>query len=124
YEYRQLANDDDIRLIVLFPKLDGSQEVRCMLLHFPLASVPLYEAISYAWGDPSKTQTIIVDGRPYATTTKVLEILRGMASPESSRLLWIDAVCINQDDLDEKATQIPLMSKIYCRATSTAVWLG
>lgn len=53
-----------------------------------------------------------------------LRCLRRLNGPDSSRLLWIDALCINQDDLDERARQVKLMGDIYFRATRVTVWLG
>lgn len=50
--------------------------------------------------------------------------LRNLRRPDGERVLWVDALCINQRDPLEKAKQIPLVSRIYEQATSVVIWLG
>ncbi|KAF2034219.1 HET-domain-containing protein, partial [Setomelanomma holmii] len=70
---------------------------------------PSFAALSYVWGNDPPTSFILHPLRRH---------------PRSSHSLWVDAVCINQADMDEKATQIPLMGDIYSGAESVYVWLG
>jgi hypothetical protein len=57
-------------------------------------------------------------------TSNLLDAMRRLRSTSKSRLLWIDAVCINQRDLDKRAEQMPLMGKIYSGASKVMVWVG
>ncbi|GJD02526.1 ankyrin and HET domain-containing protein [Colletotrichum higginsianum] len=83
-----------------------------------------YEAVSYVWGSLSKTHEMICDGGPMSTTESLHGALKRLRFPHKSRHLWIDQVCINQDDPEEKSSQIPLMDAMYRNATRVLVWLG
>ncbi|KAF2686084.1 HET-domain-containing protein, partial [Lentithecium fluviatile CBS 122367] len=88
-----------------------------------------YVAISYVWGEGQSSESIIIreEGRPEWTIkigrnlSRVLAVLRYNLDPE---YFWIDALCIEQTDIQEKNHQVPLMGKIYQSAFSTYVWLG
>jgi hypothetical protein len=96
-----------------------------------------YEAISYVWGDPSARRDIIVDGETLSVTANLhgaLTAFRHRPSSESCdqndtgtirvRRLWADAICINQDDLTERISQVELMSNIFAGASRVLCWLG
>ncbi|KAK8233022.1 heterokaryon incompatibility protein-domain-containing protein, partial [Phyllosticta capitalensis] len=96
------------------------------LKHFPLEDHPEYVALSYNWGDAKKTSFIAVDGFSFEVTANlfaVLEVLMGLKELRG-RPLWIDAICINQKDDKEKNLQVPLMGRIYSRATDVFAWIG
>jgi hypothetical protein len=67
---------------------------------------------------------MILDGTPYCIKKNLECALRYLRSKESPRVLWVDAICINQNDLDEKSEQVPRMGEIYSRATKVYAWLG
>ncbi|EUC47407.1 hypothetical protein COCMIDRAFT_90249 [Bipolaris oryzae ATCC 44560] len=101
-----------------------------------------YEAISYVWGDPQKRRDITIDGatlsvtenlhgaltafrhRPVAGGSEELDAGKAPAQRQPVRRLWVDAVCINQDDLQERLSQVKLMSFIYAGASRVLSWLG
>lgn len=83
-----------------------------------------YEALSYFWGDANTTENIFVNGEIIAITTNLAAALRALRHPQHDRTLWIDAICINQGDLDEKASQVALMRNIYTNCSKTTAWLG
>ncbi|KAJ9621331.1 hypothetical protein H2203_007383 [Taxawa tesnikishii (nom. ined.)] len=83
-----------------------------------------YEALSYCWGNPSVTVSVLVNGVSLQVTKNLAAALRALRSNSEARILWIDAICINQDDLAEKNSQVPLMGKIYTNSSRTIVWLG
>jgi hypothetical protein len=95
---------------------------------------PRYEALSYTWGSGPEIEAITVQGlyslhdddRAGFSTLQVrknlAQALRYLRQSDVSRSLWIDAVCINQDDTSEKSNQIPLMRDIYTLAQRTVVW--
>ncbi|KAI2466847.1 HET-domain-containing protein [Annulohypoxylon bovei var. microspora] len=92
---------------------------------------PVYNALSYVWGDPTSANipgnTIDINGHGFPVTTNLLTALRylrsllGAAGPIT---LWVDAVCINQADLDERKQQVSMMRDIYASAKQVIIWLG
>lgn len=83
-----------------------------------------FEAISYAWASDIKDQTITVNGRAMPITTSLRDSLRQTRRPDRPRVLWADAICINQDDDREKGHQVSLMGQIYKTSRCTLVCLG
>ncbi|KAI9875837.1 MAG: hypothetical protein M1830_007925 [Pleopsidium flavum] len=123
YKYRPLAGPIPIRLICLEPDLDQNKLV-CRLEHFSLDKHPSYLALSYVWGD-SKVTTRLKCNDCYLHITKNLEAaLFNLRSPRKRRWLWVDAICIRQEDPDEKAAQIQMMRHIYAQSMQTIVRLG
>src|SRR3569833_2160228 len=111
------------RLIELLPDLP-SQPVRCYLRDYDLDETGSYEALSYCWGDLNQLRDITCNGKALSISRNLERGLRDLRFADRSRLLWADAVCINQSDPAEKATQVPLMKSIYSKAERTVIWLG
>jgi hypothetical protein len=132
FSYTRLSkNSDTIRLLQLLPSEDDNENLRCKLLEYDLPgsgkATHRYEALSYAWGSSDKPKSIFIDGKVLAITESLYTALRHLRDPISSRVLWVDAVCIDQgekEDNKEKAQQIELMPRIYSQANSVLVWLG
>ncbi|OBS25955.1 hypothetical protein FPOA_06487 [Fusarium poae] len=98
--------------------------VACDISHVSLEQPPPYFALSYTWGDTSQTCPILVGGIPF-NVTKSLEIALVHLTPKDVPLtLWIDALCIDQNDEVEKTEQVQQMHHIYSKATSVITWLG
>jgi Heterokaryon incompatibility protein (HET) len=112
-----------IRLLELLPG-DPSDNICCSLHLYALDSCPRYEALSYTWGAAMNTRPIKIDDEILDVTRKLRCALRHLRSPSRPRLLWVDAVCINQEDLDERTEQVSIMRDIYRSAIRTIVWLG
>lgn len=122
--YNSLSSSTTLfRLLVLHPAMDRDQPIRCSLLTSELDAKPDFEALSYCWGDSADTTTISVCDKPFEATATLNRALRGLRLEDTDRVLWVDAVCINQSDLLEKNHQVPLMSRIYGDATTVVVWL-
>lgn len=84
-----------------------------------------YSALSYVWGDPSRTTTISCDGASMQITTTLDAALRRIISTNPHGLVWIDQICINQEDLDERAEQVKMMNTIfYCNYLRTDLVSG
>lgn len=95
--------------------------------YFSLASLdqhPRFHALSYVWGDPATVATIKLDGYSFPVTSNLYTALSCMRQETEEFVLWIDALCINQFDLDERAAQIALMERIYTQARTVLVFLG
>ncbi|KAJ9636395.1 hypothetical protein H2201_003560 [Coniosporium apollinis] len=122
YQYSALPDSRCfIRLLALSSSTD---ELSASLETFPISEAPPYEALSYAWGDELPTSSLICNSASLAVTLHLLEGVRQIRDTIGPTKLWIDAICINQIDVDEKAGQIPLMTQIYSQATRVLVWLG
>jgi hypothetical protein len=87
-----------------------------------IADPPPYTALSYVWGDVSNPIPITLDKKNIRVTQNLHRALQRFR--KTTVLLWVDAICINQQDLDEKNVQVNMMAKIYVKAASVAVWLG
>ena len=85
-----------------------------------------YEALSYCWGDPSKSglHWIQCHDKRLELRENLHSALRYLRLPVQVRWLWIDAICINQEDLDERGEQVAIMAKIFNLASQTLIWLG
>ncbi|KAI2469417.1 HET-domain-containing protein [Annulohypoxylon bovei var. microspora] len=124
YPYRELG-ETDVRLLRIVP---GNGTIECLLHQIPLAEVRFFYALSYVWGDATHTETIMLEGRPFLIRRNLYEALHqfrqrpyDIGYPED--YFWADAICINQDDLDERSLQVPRMMDIY-HAGHVIVWLG
>lgn len=128
FSYRPLEEDDGIRLLQLNPGSFGTTEVHCEVIHTRLSICKDiyddYTALSYVWGDLNDTKTILLHGQPHSITINLYNALRDLRHERRPLLLWVDAVCINQSDDDEKMKQIVMMGKIYSTASHTVIYLG
>lgn len=153
YQYSKLP-PDSIRLLRLQPHRDPTAPIRCTLFDCPLlqnherVTFSPYEALSYVWGSTDNPQSITVrdcpisyddDDEPSDPTTapartksagtlsvtrNLHEALVQLRDRFIDRVLWIDAICINQADLDERSCQVASMARIYAIASRVLVWLG
>jgi hypothetical protein len=90
-----------------------------------LTENPAYEALSYYWGDSTRSHTVFVSGNySLGITTNLSEALQYIRNEEKDVILWADAICIDQENLEERSCQVQLMSKIYQTATRVIIWLG
>ncbi|RYP40427.1 hypothetical protein DL769_011768 [Monosporascus sp. CRB-8-3] len=91
---------------------------------FDLGEAPPYEAVSYCWGDPTPSEQMMIDGCVFKLTQSAYKLLLARRSFWRPRWIWIDAICINQQDEVEKSTQVRLMQEIYKRASQVVVFPG
>ncbi|RMJ09839.1 hypothetical protein CDV36_010530 [Fusarium kuroshium] len=114
---------NQIRMLHLLPG-NWEDPIRCVLNTALLDDSPKYEALSYAWGDPHDRRLVEVDGKKKSITVNLYHALRRLRYPQDERRLWVDAVCINQNDNVEKSHQVSLMQKIYSSTERAVLWLG
>lgn len=118
YRYRPLL-PHHIRLLSCST---GSEEPH--IIHTNLNTAPSYTSVSYSWNDQQRDHDLHVDSH----TLKVIENLRiglsYMIKQASTQFLWVDEICIDQENEEERAVQIPLMEEIYTRCQECLVWLG
>ena len=113
-----------IRLVVVLPATSKSAAIDCVLCHESLDNNPQYEALSYTWGDMADTRDIRVDGKSFTVTKNLFVALQHLRSRSSPRVIWIDALCINQNDIPERNHQGQQMRDIYKQASEVLIWLG
>ncbi|KAI1117664.1 heterokaryon incompatibility protein-domain-containing protein [Nemania sp. NC0429] len=121
--YQPIRKPNEIRLLVLEPG-QRHDEIRCTLANVRLSWRTRFEALSYTWGDPKITMPIKLSGNEIEVTKNLHSALQDLRYTDRPRSLWVDAVCINQADLQEKAQQILLMGSIYSRARRVLIYLG
>ena len=129
YCYSPLSRKpDSIRLLRLMPNKNDTADIRCKLFKYTLResdkATHLYEALSYVWGGSDKPKSIFIDNRYLAVTLNLHAALLRLRDRDIPRTIWVDAVCINQEDKQEKEHQIQSMAKIYANASRVIVWLG
>ncbi|KAF2097244.1 hypothetical protein NA57DRAFT_77498 [Rhizodiscina lignyota] len=89
-------------------------------------SVPVYTALSYAWGDRTDNVIIEIDSHPLGISRNLADALDNVIEKvvETSQYLWVDQISINQQDQAERSSQVRYMSYIYEKSASVCVWLG
>ncbi|KAJ4364441.1 hypothetical protein N0V83_009035 [Neocucurbitaria cava] len=83
-----------------------------------------FEALSYTWGSPYTCETITVNGKELAVTENLYLALRNLRYQNMDRILWVDAVCIDQRNNHERGHQVQQMGSIYSQADRVIFWLG
>ncbi|KAK4627319.1 Heterokaryon incompatibility protein 6, OR allele [Fulvia fulva] len=113
------------RLLRLEPTRGDHDATVCCSLHvISLGDCPEHDALSYCWSDHTEQRNIKVNGYDIEVTSNLESALRHMRRTEHPRSLWVDALCINQQDTAERSSQVALMHEIYQKATRTRAWLG
>jgi hypothetical protein len=123
---------NNIRLLRLMPHAIESTErtelLQCEIFEYSLQDVGkrthLYEALSYTWGGEEKPYSIAVKEQNLSITTNLYVALLRLRDRSLERIIWIDAICINQEDPEEQSQQVQLMAIIYSKAHRVLVWLG
>ncbi len=132
YIYTPLPGKQYIRLLRLQSQHGTQSGMAASLETYSLAGrVVPYTALSYSWGrnsdgDASSSRRITIDGYVLCVTENLYAGLEELCSKpiEPTDLLWIDAICINQGNLDERSQQVAMMGTIYAKARSLTIWLG
>lgn len=127
YQYTPIIFNQ-IRLLTLLPAKDLTEPLRCGLKASELLAsegAVEYEALSYTWGTEAATEMLIVHEDAYLKITPNLaSFLRRRREKSQEVVLWVDAVCINQQDIGERNSQVMIMGVIYLRCAAITVWLG
>jgi hypothetical protein len=153
FPYRQLdESKNEIRLLHIKPGVPGA-DIHCDLIHTSLGSCPVYKALSYTWGssEPEHDDSVLkdesvlgskendfnpnqstlpsvpcvyIDGSLMSVTPNLGAALRRLRSVSDPVILWVDAICINQANIQERNAQVRKMMNIYASAVEVCVWLG
>lgn len=114
----------EIRLLKLLPAASFPEDIQGQLTHTYLTDPCPYEALSYRWGGNNFTQEIKIDGQLIHITKNLEAALRHLRHESTERLIWVDALCINQEDMAERGHQVSMMREIYTRCHTDLAWLG
>ncbi|KAF2248250.1 HET-domain-containing protein [Trematosphaeria pertusa] len=129
--YGRLPERDSIRLLRLHGSASPQDPVHCSLelVRLNEPELPIFEALSYTWADLDGNSELICpiylgsDYQVLLITKNCLSALRQLRAP-TDRLIWVDAICINQGDVSERGHQVALMRNIYSAASRVLVYLG
>jgi hypothetical protein len=123
YGERLQADEPAIRVLTLIPGAE-SAAIKCLLTRVAFDKAGIYNAVSYTWGDPSDKTSISVNGFHLPIPTNLARFLQHVRSSTDFVVLWADAVCINQEDVEEKSYQVSIMGDIFRHCNSAYIWLG
>ncbi|KAI1813225.1 hypothetical protein GGS20DRAFT_577762 [Poronia punctata] len=122
--YKDLEGDLPIRLLLLHPG-QRNEALRTELVPTTLDEAQgCYDATSYTWGAPVNPEKIDCGGSQLWVQRNAFNMMVDLRRTDRPRKVWIDAICINQCSLDERAAQVAIMHHIYRRAGATWIWLG
>lgn len=130
-QYTTLPADTDnkgapyIRILELLPanpSISGNDQdnIQCSLHIVSIQDPPPYVALFYVWGDTQTKLPISCNGSTLYITPNLHAALLALRT-KAPRFLWIDAICINQDDLEERNSQVSIMRHIYINAKTTVI---
>jgi hypothetical protein len=124
FRYTRLEFNDSIRLLKIRQGKSGDP-IHTSLSHETLDTIKnCYYALSYTWGTDSTARFIRVNGLPFCVQPNLRDALEAIRRPDQDLLIWVDAICLNQEDTQEKNHQVGQMGKIYEAAQSIYLWLG
>lgn len=122
--YLTLQSNTACRLLALEPACDGDP-IRCSFVSIDLElDSPIYEAISYVWGNPTDKVEIFCEQESILIPRNLYDMLQRIRSTDRTRYVWADAICINQSDPEELGQQVSIMRLIFRNAKRVLVWLG
>lgn len=123
--YSPLASSQSIRLVALLPNCDYNAPIECTMYEADFASGPKYEALSYVWGAPDSMRKIRLNGEMVSIRENLEAALRQLRPRGTEpRTMWVDSICINQSNVEERTEQVKHMDTIYRNATGVVVWIG
>lgn len=125
FSYSNLGDPTrEIRLLELQAG-QNSDPVKCDLVTASLDNQDIaYDALSYTWGTDDASCSMLLAGRTFRIRPNLEVALRRLRKTDRARRLWVDAVCINQNNIDERNAQVRNMLRIYKTASRVLVWLG
>jgi hypothetical protein len=115
----------EIRVLALHPGSFNSA-LACSLVPTTLTTPVSYETLPYTWGTRYSSCSVLIKPNKLKITANLEIALRHLRRQDKDRLLWIDAICINQakDDTEERNDQVQKMRLIYEKAERVIAWLG
>jgi hypothetical protein len=122
--YRPFTKHDEIRLLIIHPSITASSLLSCTLDHVSLSSSPTYDALSYVWGTNACQNAVLVNGKHRLIGKNLFLALKHLRLRTEDRVIWADALCIDQENDQERNHQVAQMGRIYSLAKFVRIWLG
>jgi hypothetical protein len=113
----------EIRLLQLFPG-EPRDDISCELEVVSLDSKPDFEAVSYVWGNRPAVRHIRLNCKELPVTPNIEAVLRRLRNRKQRRSLWLDSICIDQKNVEERNLQVALMRDIFLGCQRVLVMLG
>ncbi|KAK3625043.1 hypothetical protein LTR56_020687 [Elasticomyces elasticus] len=108
-----------------FNSISPLGRIELRLSHHSLEECPEYVALSYVWGTrTSQLLEVGINGKTFGLQINLYNALRRLIQRTDSSMLWVDAICIDQRNIDERNYQVKLMDQIFRGAANVAAWLG
>ncbi|KAN0089922.1 HET domain containing protein [Hyaloscypha variabilis] len=123
YTYLPLGSNA-IRVLGIHPSPSFAAPISITLQQVSILEQTLPAALSYVWGDPKDKVPIEIDGKFIHVTKNCNAALQALRHRTDTKLVWVDAICIDQENSEEKGKQVALMGDIYKNAERTVAWLG
>ncbi|KAL7930729.1 heterokaryon incompatibility domain-containing protein [Trichoderma chlorosporum] len=128
YQYDALKGGASIRLLYLHPGSFQELPIKVSLQEVSIDDSPNFGALSYTWatedGATSLSRELLCDGASLRVTENCEAALKRLRRPKDDQVLWVDAICIDQSNIEERSLQIGLMRQIYSHASWVALWVG
>lgn len=124
HEYKSLdISKREIRLLKMF-KQKSNNLLNFEFLHQSLNDKPKYSALSYCWGILAGYQTILINETAVQIRETLYHFLNCLWLRFGSIVIWLDVLCINQQDIMERNMQVTIMASIFQSAENVFSWLG
>jgi hypothetical protein len=123
YQHRLNAERNEIRTLTLI-RGEFDDPIQCSLQTVSLDDHPTYTALSYVWGNIWDNSPIFFDGTVFLATKNLKLALQYIREAHREIVLWVDAICIDQNDTNERNHQVSLMGTLYSEAKGVIIWLG
>ncbi|TIC91658.1 Heterokaryon incompatibility protein 6, OR allele [Colletotrichum higginsianum] len=125
--FRYQALEDNVyatRFVQIETAESNDSLLVCSLTHVAFGDRPKFEALSYMWGGEDEQRAITLNGCQFHVRKNLFDALVYLRSQGQTGFLWVDALCIDQNNIKERTKQVRIMRHIYFRAASVVVWLG
>ncbi|MCJ1394577.1 hypothetical protein MMC18_007457 [Xylographa bjoerkii] len=128
YAYEKLSQPNALRILKLHGASSFGDDLHCDLVESQLSSPGSFEAVSWCWGkeDFSRILRVHVEGEQFSfpISPNLESALRALRNETLERSLWVDAICIDQKNMNERNSQVPNMDQVYGKAENVCIWLG
>ncbi|KAF2690263.1 hypothetical protein K458DRAFT_100874 [Lentithecium fluviatile CBS 122367] len=125
--YQPLNTENrEIRVLTILPSSSTTEPLQCHLSTTSLSARrhKKFEALSYVWGVPDFSKSITINGEERFITPTLLSALTHIRRKRRRRVVWVDQICINQVDFEERGSQVQLMRYIYSQAENVLSYIG
>ncbi|EEH21882.2 hypothetical protein PABG_04098 [Paracoccidioides brasiliensis Pb03] len=123
YHHIPLEQSNAIRLAEILPG-QGNDNLQLQLHHATLQDSPPYEALSYEWAGNTGLRPVRCGSQEFHLSANLRAALRRLRYANQRRLVWVDAICIDQHNRQERSHQVSMMREIYRKAQRALIWIG